>query len=117
MNMFLLQTEGYDILGEGYNRIVIELDGYAIKIAKGVDGVKDNLTEAKRYRLSFYKHALAQVFACLAGGRILVMEKCEPIGREIKVSDLPNKALIFDQERENFGVNSKGDIVIIDYAR
>jgi hypothetical protein len=117
MNMLMLRSDGYDILGEGYNRIVVELNGYAVKIAKGVDGVKDNLTETKRYRLSLYKHALAQVHACLAGGQILVMEKCEPIGREIKVSELPNRGLIFDQERENFGVNSKGDTVIIDYAR
>jgi hypothetical protein len=109
----------------GTYRSVLVLDDVVVKIAKNDAGVRCNLLEAERSPLS---SRYCRVVDCFDDGRILVMERADPIGDDFwRLQETPEmqRLLDYDPARpihcpepngRNVGRSRDGALVMIDYG-
>jgi hypothetical protein len=122
---YLKKTFDADVIGMGEGRVVIYLGNKVAKIAYTDNGVVDNKTEALYFgyfsNSSFYdlRRGRAKVLNVSKDGRILIMEKCHDVGninkKELERS--PAFKVTLDRHIGNYGRNSVGEIVCIDFSR
>lgn len=127
LNSFNIQ---YLDVGTGTNRFIIKYDGYAMKIALDNEGIADNKQEWVMSEL--LSPNVASAHEITKGGHLLVSSyapaftsysEMSAYGNKIRsiLSDWGNRFLIGDVglNRDNFanwGLNSAGEPVCIDYA-
>lgn len=116
-------------VGTGTNRHIIKYDGFVIKIALDKEGVADNKQE---WVMSdkLYPH-VAMACEISEGGHMLVAEYCPAFSTFFEMSTHPEiKEIlrewskqyligdigIIDKNYANWGINSNGEAVCIDYA-
>lgn len=125
----LLRSNGvsFELLGGATNRIVIMMDGYAIKIAVDRQGFKDNWmefslsVETQPYTTKSYEtNGYLLVQACV---RLITLEEwrarkseilkiLDTFGREYLLGDVG----YYDLNMTNWGVQDDNSLVILDYA-
>lgn len=125
----LLRSNGvsFDLLGGATNRIVVMMDGYAVKIAVDRQGFKDNWmefslsVETQPYTTKSYEtNGYILVQACV---RLITLEEwrarkpeilkiLDAFGREYLLGDVG----YYDLNMTNWGVQDDNSLVILDYA-
>lgn len=116
-------------LGSGTNRIAVQIDGYAVKIALDNDGKIDNRREAI-YSKQLYPY-VTKVYECTPDGLVLINEFVEIFTLDdyhihqnqmrTILSDISNSFLIGDvgvtgKNYVNWGFRMDGTICILDFA-
>ena len=117
----------FDILGGATNRIVIMMDGYAIKLAVDSQGYKDNWMEyalsmeTQPYTTKSYETNGYMLVQCCV--RLITIEEWRVRKAEIiKILDALSSDYLLgdvgycDINMANWGVRDDGSLVILDYA-
>lgn len=119
----------FNALGSGTNRMAVQIDGYAVKIALDKDGMIDNCREM------LYAKALqpyvVKVYECVPNGLIAVtefveifnlddfhihQEEMEDILKEVSEQFLIGDVGISGKNYVNWGTRNDGTICILDFA-
>ena len=119
----------FNSLGSGTNRLGLQIDGYAVKIALDKDGMIDNCREMKYSRA--LQPYVVKVYECVPNGLIAVTEYINIFTlddfhlhrKEIKeiLEDISNYFLIGDvgftsKNYLNWGFRRNGTVCILDFA-
>jgi len=123
------QNIPFESLGNGTNRLGINIDGYAVKIALDRDGMIDNQREML-YSKDLQPY-VAKMYECLPNGLLGVLEYVHIFTYEQFLGNRAKMAAILEQIAEkffigdvgitdknyvNWGIRMDGSLVILDYA-